>query len=244
MGVRENNDCRWCVIPPPRAAAPQPPPPPPAAKGKAPHKNQCPHCSVYCTSKAKLRSHIDLMHGSAEAPSVTVKCGAPCPYEGASTRSVAVHRQVCRVWQTAHRDDEPPPESPPDTGRPQETLNRKTLHRPSLTWFEPLWSLMRRAGSPLKSRREKRRLLFHHLLHRCADGVALGSLLEELAATDGVVTCPAYADDVTVIASGLDAKEALDFLSASAARAKKWCLTCLMSVADEKSTCKNGWRLL
>ena len=119
IGLRENNDCRWCHPPPPR---PPPPPPPPAVKGKgAVQPNHCLHCTLFFQTKDLLKQHVSLHHPLAISP-LAFPCDPPCTRTFLTADSRRVHRQWCSVWREAHDGDPAPPEHPPDTGRPQETL--------------------------------------------------------------------------------------------------------------------------
>ena len=59
---------------------------------------------------------------SRSIPRPAFPCGGGCTRTFLTTDSRRVHRQWCSVWRDAHDGDPALPEHPPDTGRPQETL--------------------------------------------------------------------------------------------------------------------------
>ena len=80
-----------------------------------------------------MTTHVKSSHQGLLATQV-FPCGARCGDETIGTAqqcnivlstptSIRVHKQHCVIWQEQHVNDPSPPESPPNTGKEQETLD-------------------------------------------------------------------------------------------------------------------------
>ena len=78
--------------------------------------------------KKKLSEHLATAHDGIPLPDALHLCGAvslgheDCAYGAPTPRSLASHRIHCMTWKAQHAGDAAPPESPPNTGNAQETL--------------------------------------------------------------------------------------------------------------------------